>query len=131
MPDALWDRTKSISAVIAPLTTRAVVGRAAVDAAALALGISRRQMYVLIKRHRDGSGLLTDLAPGRSSGGKGTARPLDDPHEGMRSSPSKQLGQQQDISDSSPYAALASAHAASRSLKLAPTSAREGEVLLR
>lgn len=78
MPDALWGRTKSISAVITPLATHAVVGRAAVDAAALALGISRRQVYVLIKRHRDGSGLLTDLAPGRSSGGKGTARLLDD-----------------------------------------------------
>jgi putative transposase len=74
MPDVLWDRTKSVSAVIAPLAARAVVGRAAVDAAAAVLGISRRQVYVLIRRHRDGSGLLTDLAPGRSSGGKGTAR---------------------------------------------------------
>ncbi|WP_186760126.1 Mu transposase C-terminal domain-containing protein [Arthrobacter alpinus] len=74
MPEALWDRAKTISAVIAPLSMQVVVGGAAVQAAALALGISRRQVYVLIKRHRDGSGLLTDLAPGRSSGGKGTAR---------------------------------------------------------
>lgn len=74
MPDELWDRTKSVSAVIGPLAARTVVGRAAVDAAAAALGVSRRQVYVLIKRRRDGSGLLTDLAPGRSSGGKGTAR---------------------------------------------------------
>ena len=74
MPDVLWDRTMRVSAVIAPLAARAVVGRAAVDAAALSLGISRRQVYVLIKRHRTGSGLLTDLAPGRSSHGKGTWR---------------------------------------------------------
>jgi len=74
MSDALWDRTKRVSAVIAPLAARAIVGRAAVDAAALSLGISRRQVYVLIKRHRTGSGLLTDLAPGRSSAGKGTWR---------------------------------------------------------
>ena len=74
MPDALWDRTKKISAVIAPLAAQTTVGRVAVDAAALSLGISRRQVYVLIKRHRDGTGLLTDLVPGRSSGGKGTAR---------------------------------------------------------
>lgn len=91
MPDALWDRTKSISAVITPLATRAVVGRAAVDAAALALGISRRQVYVLIKRHRDGSGLLTDLAPGRSSGGKGTARLLDEVEDLVREIVRKQF----------------------------------------
>ncbi|MBE0009653.1 MULTISPECIES: Mu transposase C-terminal domain-containing protein [Micrococcaceae] len=74
MPDVLWDRTKSVSAVIGPLAARTVVGRAAVDAAAAALGVSRRQVYVLIRRHRGGSGLLTDLAPSRSSGGKGTVR---------------------------------------------------------
>jgi putative transposase len=74
MPDVVWDRTKSISAVIAPLAAQVIVGSAAVDAAASSLGISRRQVYVLIKRHRDGSGLLTDLLPGRSSGGKGTSR---------------------------------------------------------
>ena len=74
MPDALWDRTMRVSAVIAPLAARAIVGRAAVDAAALSLGVSRRQVYLLIKRHRTGSGLLTDLAPGRSSHGKDTWR---------------------------------------------------------
>nr|WP_238988990.1 DDE-type integrase/transposase/recombinase [Arthrobacter ulcerisalmonis] len=91
MSDALWGRTKSISAVITPLATHAVVGRAAVDAAALGLGISRRQVYVLIKRHRDGSGLLTDLAPGRSSGGKGTARLLDDVEDLVREIVRKQF----------------------------------------
>nr|WP_240974804.1 MULTISPECIES: DDE-type integrase/transposase/recombinase [unclassified Arthrobacter] len=91
MPDALWDRTKSVSAVITPLAAHAVVGRATVDAAALALGISRRQVYVLIKRHRAGSGLLTDLAPGRSSGGKGTARLLDEVEDLVREIVRKQF----------------------------------------
>lgn len=91
MPDALWDRTKSISAVITPLATRAVVGRAAVDAAAAVLGISRRQVYVLIRRYRDGSGLLTDLAPGRSSGGKGTPRLSDEVEDLVRGIVRKQF----------------------------------------
>jgi putative transposase len=68
MPNAQWERTKQISAVIAPLTDQAPVGLAAVDEAAASLGISRRQVYVLLKRHREGTGLLSDLAPGRSSG---------------------------------------------------------------
>jgi putative transposase len=84
MPDVLWARTKSVSAAIAPLAGRAVVGRTAVEAAATALGISRRQVYVLIKRHRDGSGLLTDLAPGRSSGGKGISRLSDEVEDLVR-----------------------------------------------
>lgn len=56
------------------LADHVIVGRAAVDAAAFLMGVSRRQVYVLIRRFREGSGLLTDLAPGRSSGAKGTAR---------------------------------------------------------
>ena len=71
MPDVAWDRTKQISAVIAPLAARALVGGAVVDEAARALGVSRRQIYVLIKRHRDGSGLLTDMAPGAPAVGRG------------------------------------------------------------
>ena len=82
IPNIVWDRTKSISAAIAPLASQTIIGRAAVDGVAASLGISRRQVYVLIKRNRDGSGLLTDLAPGRSSGGKGTSR-LSDEVEGL------------------------------------------------
>jgi putative transposase len=41
------------------------------------LGVSRRQVYVLLQRFRAGSGLVTDLMPGRSSGGRGRSR-LDD-----------------------------------------------------
>ncbi len=82
MPNAQWERTKQISAVIAPLAVQARIGLAAVDEAAASLGISRRQVYVLLKRHREGTGLLTDLAPGRSSGGRGTWR-LSDEVEGI------------------------------------------------
>jgi putative transposase len=51
-----------------------VVGHQAADVAAQTLGLSRRQVYVLICRARQGAGLVTDLTPGRSGGGKGTGR---------------------------------------------------------
>ena len=44
-----------------------VVGHEAADAAQ-ALGLSRRQVYVLIHRARQGTGLVTDLVRGRSGG---------------------------------------------------------------
>jgi putative transposase len=50
-----------------------VVGHEAADEAAQALGLSRRQVYVLI-RARQGYWLVTDLTPGRSGGGKGKGR---------------------------------------------------------
>lgn len=91
MPDVVWDRTKLVSAAIAPLAAQSIVGRVAVDAVAASLGISRRQVYVLIKRHRDGSGLLTDLAPGRSSGGKGASRLVDEVEDLVRAMVRKQF----------------------------------------
>lgn len=91
MPDVMWNRTKSVSAAIAPLAAQSIVGRVAVDAAAASLGISRQQVYVLIKRHRNGSGLLTDLAPGRSSGGKGTSRLVDEVEDLVRAMVRKQF----------------------------------------
>lgn len=91
MPDVAWERTKLVSAAIEPLAAQSIVGRVAVDAVAASLGISRRQVYVLIKRHRDGSGLLTDLAPGRSSGGKGTSRLMDEVEDLVRAMVRKQF----------------------------------------
>lgn len=84
MSDVVWDRTKSISAAIAPLAAQSIAGTVAVGAVAASLGISRRQVYVLIKRLRDGSGLLTDLAPGHSSGGKGASRLVDEVEDLVR-----------------------------------------------
>lgn len=44
------------------------------DSAAVELGVSRRQVYVLLDRYRRGSGLVTELAVHRSTGGKGGNR---------------------------------------------------------
>ncbi len=55
-----------------------VIGRLAreqrVRVAAAELGISRRQVYGLLKRWRAGSGVASDLLPRRSSGGRGRGR---------------------------------------------------------
>ncbi len=56
--------------IISPLAQSETVGHEAADMAAQALGLSR-QVYVLIRRARQGSGLVTDLVPGQSGGGKG------------------------------------------------------------
>lgn len=80
MPDVAWERLRRQDEVIGPLAAMTAVTHHAADAAALELGLSRRQVYVLIARHRRGNGLLTDLAPGRSAGGRGGRR-LQEPAE--------------------------------------------------
>lgn len=85
MPDAQWDHAVRQAEVIKHLAegknadgARRHVSRvAAVDEAAAELGISRRQVYVLLQRFRAGSGRVTDLAPARPNGGLGRSR-LDD-----------------------------------------------------
>ena len=67
-------RARRRAEIIGPLAQSETVGHEAADAAAQALGLSRRQVYVLIRRARLGSGLVTDLALGQSSGGKGKGR---------------------------------------------------------
>ena len=74
--DEAWERARRRAEIIGPLAVLEAVGHRAVDAAARALGLSRRQVYVLIRRARQGSGLVTDLAPGRSGGGKGKGKRL-------------------------------------------------------
>ena len=69
-----WEQARLRAQVIAPLAASATVGHQAADAAAERLGLSRRQVYTLVQQYRQGSGLVTDLAPGRSSGGKGKGR---------------------------------------------------------
>jgi putative transposase len=66
--------------VVGPLRHLNLIGHQAVDAAAHSLGLSRRQVSVLIRRARHGSGLVTDLTRGQSSGGKGKGR-LSEPVE--------------------------------------------------
>ncbi len=74
LPEAVWAQARRRTEIIGPLAALEVVGHEAADAAAQLLGLSRRQVYVLIRRARQGVGLVTDLAPSRSGGGKGKGR---------------------------------------------------------
>lgn len=65
--DETWEQARRRTEVISPLAALEVVGHRAADAAALALG-------GLIRRAREGAGLVTDLAPARSGGGRGKGR---------------------------------------------------------
>lgn len=57
-----------------PLASQRTVTRSQAEAAARKLGVSSRVVYKLIARCRSGEGLLTDLAPRASSGGRGKTR---------------------------------------------------------
>ena len=70
---AAWEEARRRAAVIGPLAAGTVSHRAA-DAAGEQLGLSRRQVYALVKSWRQGSGLVTDLAVARSDGGRGGGR---------------------------------------------------------
>ncbi|XAS68693.1 DDE-type integrase/transposase/recombinase [Micrococcaceae bacterium Sec5.7] len=74
MPDAVWELARRRAEVIAPLAGLSIIGKQALDEASRELGISRRHVYLLIKRYREGSGVVTDVAPGHSSGGQGKGR---------------------------------------------------------
>ena len=74
LPDEARAQARHRTEIIRPLAVLEVVGHEAADEAAQALGLSRRQVYVLIRRARQGTGLVTDLTPGRSGGGKGKGR---------------------------------------------------------
>jgi putative transposase len=70
-PAEVWQLAVRRAEVIGRLAASDAVGHAAVDAAAAELGISRRRVYELLRRWRAGSGLVSDLLPGKSSGGRG------------------------------------------------------------
>lgn len=74
VPDAVWTLAVRRAEVIGPLAAAGTAGEEAVDAAAAQLGVSRRQVYVLLRRWREGRGVVSDLIPGRSSGGRGGQR---------------------------------------------------------
>ena len=69
--EQVWARTVRRAEVIGRLAESTVVRHDAADAAAAALGVSRRQVYALLGRWRAGEGVVTDLLPRRSSGGRG------------------------------------------------------------
>jgi len=78
VPDEVWDLAVRRARVIGPLAAADVVGGSAVEAAAAELGLSRRQVYELLRRWRQGQGVVSDLIPGRSSGGRGGEQLPDD-----------------------------------------------------
>lgn len=82
MPEEAWREARRRATVIAPLAAADSVSHEAADSASKELGLSRRQVYTLVKRYRQGSGLMTDLAPARPSGGRGAGR-LPEPVESV------------------------------------------------
>src|SRR5260370_32334538 len=73
-PAQAWDLAVRRAEVIGRLAERGTVGLDAADVAAAELGVSRRQVYALVRRWRAGEGLASDLLPGTSSGGRGGER---------------------------------------------------------
>ena len=73
-PGPAWDAAVQRAEVIGRLAAKDTVGLVTADEAADELGISRRQVYALVRRWRSGEGVASDLLPGRSSGGRGGAR---------------------------------------------------------
>ncbi|MFC9499844.1 hypothetical protein [Streptomyces sp. NPDC056982] len=57
-----------------PLAAKDAVGLAEADETAERLRFSRRQVYVLLGRWRAGEGVVSDLLPGHSSGGRSGGR---------------------------------------------------------
>lgn len=74
LPSEVWEQARFRTEIIRPLAALEVVGHDVADTAARTLGLSRRQVYILIRRTRQGTGLVSDLASGRSGGGKGKGR---------------------------------------------------------
>jgi hypothetical protein len=68
--DEVWNLAVRRAEVIGRLA-RSSVGLEAADAAAAELGVSRRLVYVLLRRWHEGEGVVSDLIPRRSSGGRG------------------------------------------------------------
>ena len=65
VPDEVWQLAVRRAEVIGPMAAAPSVGAGAVDAAATELGVSRRQVYLLLGRWRAGKGrgLGSDLGP--------------------------------------------------------------------
>ncbi|WP_435828997.1 Mu transposase C-terminal domain-containing protein [Nocardia beijingensis] len=80
-----WRVAVRRAAVISKLAQQDRVGVAAADAAAAALGMSRRRVYALVARWRAGDGKASDLLPGVSSGGRGGERLSEDVESIIRS----------------------------------------------
>nr|WP_306437490.1 transposase family protein [Rhodococcus sp. 14-2470-1a] len=76
-----WAQAEARFAVLAPLLEAHPVRLEAVDDAGQRLGLSRRQIYSLLTRLRNGTGTVTDLLTRVSPGGRGHGRLSDDVEE--------------------------------------------------
>ena len=72
--DEAWSVAVRRAEVIGKLARAPRAGVEAADAVAVELGVSRRQVYVLLRRWRQGEGVVSDLLLGTSSGGRGRSR---------------------------------------------------------
>ncbi len=69
-----WECARLRTEVISDLAQQKAVPWSLADIAAKKLNISRRQVYTLITRYRQGKGLVTDMLVKKSHGGKGKSR---------------------------------------------------------
>jgi putative transposase len=69
-----WNEARRRADVLRPLIELEHCPRRVAHAAATELGLSERQVYRLIQRLRSADGLLTAMAPGASTGGRGKHR---------------------------------------------------------
>lgn len=74
LSERAWAKAKHRADVIGPLAEQEEVSLGEADKAAVELGLTQRQVYNLIKRHKAGEGLVTDLAVMQPYGGKGKTR---------------------------------------------------------
>lgn len=74
LTESEWQKLKHRNDVISRLAGFDVIGRTMVEEAAARLGTTTRWVYKLIHRYKAGSGLVTDLMPGNSKGGKNKSR---------------------------------------------------------
>lgn len=72
--DEVWDATAQRNAVLEELSRLEHVSVSIAREEAARLGISSRHLYTLLRRYREGDGLVTDLLPKVSSGGRGRSR---------------------------------------------------------
>jgi len=74
MSDQGWQLAVHRHRVISELALKQPASRALITEASDQLGVSPRQIYVLLERYRKGTGLVTDLISHRSNGGRGKSR---------------------------------------------------------
>lgn len=77
LSDAAWENACLRRDILLPLSKQNVIGKHAAEEAAQKLGLSRRQVYKLVRRCREGEGFVTDLALHPPQGGKGQGRLLE------------------------------------------------------